>query len=430
MTWKRFFKYALPLFLLLNLALAGVYRISPLVLNKTLLMMALDELFELLYSQDMVYVREAQRSYLKGDLRPTDLQAQWQDLEKEHTELSLLSYRGAERLPRDVPFVYQTPDQPYLRELSAKFVLPQIGAQPGDEYQAMLKVFRWVGTRFDHGADPVPGGTIPIDPRLVLSGGERGQKYWCEIAAKLTVEVASAFGWPARLVTASRDGYRWEHAVAEIWSNRFNKWFAVDTDFNVIYHSEGVPLSAFELCHQGPELQRQGRLMALRIAPAKKSLKATQLLPFYRYVHIDLRNDWFTRRLRRLSPAGGDQSTWWTARDDVGLLLTGKQRVDDIERFDWKMNQVLISPVGVVQGEGGRALSLALGTYSPYFERFDLEINGKNVVSRNGRISFFPVKGINVVTAKIVDRMGNSGPLSRASFAWSEDGGASDSQGG
>ena len=283
----------------------------------------------------------------------------------------------------------------------------------------MLKVCRWVGTRFDHGADPVPGGTVPVDPALVLEGGAKGGKYWCEIAAKLTVEVASAIGWPARLVTASRDGYHWDHAVAELWSNQFNKWFVVDTDFNLLYEVDGVPLSAYELCHLGPEFKRKGRLKVRRLAPSKKSLGEQELLPFYQYVHIDLRNDWFTRRLRRLSPAGGDISTWWTGRRELGRVLTGKKRVDDGEKFDWKLHQILIVPLGFVDGARGKTMiHIGLRAYSPDFAYFEVQDNDTKVISRDGHVSLEVASGVNRVAARVVDSKGNRGAVYQVSYVW------------
>jgi len=387
----------------MNVAAASFCSVTPWELDRVLLTVGLDRVFGIAYHEDLHVASNVSSSYFRGP-RPTvnPLEA-WKAL----PGVTLLTYQGATELPEQVPFVYQAPDKPYLVNLAREFSLHEMVAGIGDEYQAMLKVCGWLGTRFDHGADPVPGGTTPIDPSLVLQGGEKGGRYWCEIAAKVTVEVASALGWPARLVTASRDGRTWEHAVAELWSNRFNKWFVVDTDFNVMYTSREVPLSAFELCHLGPELQRQGRLTVLRLAPAKPSLKDRDLIPFYRYVHIDLRNDWFTRRLRRLSPAGGDFNTWWTARPGVGPLWTAKRRVDDAARFDWKVNGVQLFPLG---REPGGGIVVGAHSYAPGFDHFEVYDNGKKYPSRDGRI-VLAGEGVHTVSARVVDAQGNRGPL-------------------
>ena len=423
---KSSLKYALVLVLILAV-FAWIYALTPWTLGKELLVLSLDHVFAYIYRDDLSMVAAAQKSYLRGDAAVSQPAVHWKKLEKQHPGFTLISYQGAADLPEQVPFVYQRSGQTYLQEVSRKYALPELASGAGNEYQAMLQVCRWVGTRFDHGADAVPGGTVPVHPDLVLEGGAKGGKYWCEIAAKLTVEVASALGWPARLVTASKDGYHWDHAVAELWSNHFNKWFVVDTDFNLLYESDGVPLSAYELCHLAPELERQGRLKVRRIAPAKRSLQHRELLPFYRYVHIDLRNDWFTRRLRPLSPAGGDFSTWWTGRPELGQVITGKKRVDAREQFDWKLHQVQISPLGLEDGNSGsKNIRIGLRTYSPDFAWFEVQGNGARYLSRDGRVSLQLKGGVNHVAARVVDSRGNRGPLYRVSYTWGMGGSSSD----
>ncbi|MEA3468715.1 MAG: hypothetical protein U9R57_10920, partial [Thermodesulfobacteriota bacterium] len=207
-------------------------------------------------------------------------------------------------------------------------------------------------------------------------------------------------GWPARLVTASRDGYRWEHALAELWSNQFNKWFLVDTDYNIFYMADDKPLSAYELCHTGPSLQKSGKLQVKQLAPLKQGIKMQNLLPYYRYVHIDLRNDWYSRKLKKGSPAGGDLATWWTARPDLDRLLTVKLREENAERFDWHINGVSIYPSNVVRESDSDdySIKITLSGYSPYFEKFqvilddegwqDLESNSLKLKVKSGQHCF------------------------------------------
>ena len=247
------------------------------------------------------------------------------------------------RIPhRNANFVYETADAAYLLRFRETYELESVIKDATSQYEAMLKLGNWIGTRFDHGIDP-PGSRQACDPVGLIATGERGAKYWCEIAARVTVQAASSLGWPARVITASRDGYTWEHGVAELWSDDFGKWFVMDTDFNVVYESNGVPLSAFELLHKGHLLQDTGKLDIRAIAPPKPSLPLIDMIPYYRYIHVDLRNDWCSRPLRRGSPAGGDLATWWTARPDIPPLLTAKTRVDDADSFDWTLNTVAIS---------------------------------------------------------------------------------------
>lgn len=237
-----------------------------------------------------------------------------------------------------VPFVYDHPDAPHLKRLRERFDLGSLVTGAPSEYAAMLKLGEWLGARWDHGTDDHLSRAGAIDAVFAIQRGMEGAKFWCEIGAKVAVQAFSAMGWPARLITASRDGRTWEHAVAEVWSNQFCKWFAIDTDFNVVFEADGKPLSAYELCHDGPALQRNGTLHTRLLATPKPSLPLIDLLPFYASIYIDMRSDWNARPLRRGSPAGGDLSSWWTARPGFNGTLRPKVRVDDRNQFDWPVN--------------------------------------------------------------------------------------------
>lgn len=320
-------------------------------------------------------------------------------------------------ISRSVPFVYESPGAPYLEDLRERYRLRELTTGARDEYEAMIRLGAWLGTRWDHGSDPVPGGIQEPRPVEVIRAGENGARFWCEVAAKVTVQAATSLGWPARVVTASRNGYRWEHGAAELWSNQFGKWFVLDTDFNLVHERDGVPLSAFELCHQGPALQRAGALTVRRIAPRKASLKDQDLLPFYEYVHIDMRNDWCSRRLRRGSPASGDLATWWTARASLGPVLTARVRVDDAARFDWPVNMTAIGPVTCLPAEGMYESSGALSAYCPYFDRFEISMDGgpwEEAVE--GKVARRLAPGDHSIRARVVVPGGHRGPIREARF--------------
>jgi hypothetical protein len=275
----------------------------------------------------------------------------------------------------ECPFVYESPDEPHLKALREAYGFDRLIAGAADEYEAMIRLATWLGAQWDHGKDPVPGGPIRFDPMAVIDAGSRGSRFWCEIAAKVAVQAFTAMGWPARLVTTSRDGHTWEHALVDVWSNRFGRWVAMDTDFNFLYESEGVPLSAWEICHKGEALQALGKLKVRMLGAPKPSLPMTDLLPFFAYVHIDLRSDWYSRRLPWGSPAGGDLATWWTSRPSLEGLFTPKVRLDDQGRFDWPVNMAWLLPERMEAVPGGRRIKVGLIGYSPFFAGFQISID-------------------------------------------------------
>jgi hypothetical protein len=248
---------------------------------------------------------------------------------------SLAKQRGQTSTQSNTPvFVPERSDALHLQALRKRYDLDAVIAQASSEYDAQLKLAAWVGTRFEHGTDEVPGGRQVCDPVAVFQAGQNGARFWCEIAAYSMIHAATAVGWPARMITASTDGYNWEHAVAELWSTQHKKWFVVDTDFNVIFERQGVPLSAWELVHEAPRLKQSGQLTVKRFAKFKEGLVPQDLLRLYAYAHADYRTDWCTRPLRPASPAGGDLNTRWTSRGGHEPKLTPIARASSRAEFE------------------------------------------------------------------------------------------------
>jgi hypothetical protein len=330
----------------------------------------------------------------------------------EARELAKKNYVG--RVPETIiPFVFERADAPHLVAFRNKYELGKVIEGPGGEYDAMLRLAAWVGSQYQHGTDPVPGGNYVCDSVAVIEAGRRGASFWCEIAARTMAHAAAAVGWPARVITTSSDGYTWEHAVTELWSTEHDKWFVIDTDFNVVFEHGGVPLSAFELAHKGPELRRSDQLTVRRFAAFKQGLVPQDLLRFFDYVHVDMRTDWCSRPLRRGSPAGGDKSTWWTARPGRGPKLSPSLRVDDIAAFDWPLNRVIFEPTINVNGTANSSGSVQLSTYAPAFSRFEYRLgSGDWTTSTEGRIDLpkLPQGTRASIEARVVTSTESRGP--------------------
>jgi hypothetical protein len=347
----------------------------------------------------------------------------WRNVEAGIPGFRYLADSKNAQIDHGIPFVYEESNAPYLARFRAEFRLQDMIAGSADEFAAMMAVAHWVGTRWDHGLGALPESG-KYDPGAIVAKAEQGTPYWCEISSILMIQAAASLGWPARLVTASRDGYRWEHALAEIWSNQYGKWFVVDADFNIIYWADEKPLSAYELCHRGPLLQKNGKLQVKQFAPLKPSLELKDLLPYYRYVHIDLRNDWFSRKLRKGSPAGGDLATWWTARSDLGPLLTVKIRVDDQKKFDWAVNAVGIYADGVSRDpqSGEYRIGLTLAGYSPYFKNFQFaRESGKWEDMKSSSIHIPVTEGTHCIEARAMTLASMPGPASTVCYYYARE---------
>jgi hypothetical protein len=320
-------------------------------------------------------------------------------------KLAEASYVG--ELPEKIlPFVFESPDEPHLIALRKSFDLDSVVAGPGGEYDAQLRLAKWIGTRFEHGVDEVPGGRQVCDPVAVIEAGQKGSRFWCEIAARTMMQAATAVGWPARVITASRDAYTWEHAVSELWSNQFDKWYVVDPDFNVVFEADGVPLSTWEMVHQGPALQASNRLVIRRFAPLKQGLEPQDLVQFFAYAHVDERSDWCSRRLPDGSPAGGDLATLWTARPGRGPTLTAIPMAASRQQFEFPLNRV---KARVIQSSGD-GYSVSLSTHSPVYSHFERRIDNGSWLRVNGlSIQLEQAEATGEVAFRVITRRGDLG---------------------
>lgn len=403
------------------LSVSILYSVEPMDLPLAVAKKLSTPLMANIYRKDVEIVRQTTIGYYVGAYELSDLQPRtsWTNLVSSSDMLKVFDGNGLQKIQKEIPFVYESLDAPSIRELRRAYRLDSYLRMKTSEYEQMLSLVAWVGSQWDHGDDLPPGDSSEPKPVEIIEAGKRGARFLCDVTARVAVQAATSVGWPARLVTASSDGYNWHHALAEIWSNQFNKWILVDTDYNILYESDGVPLSAYELCHRGPALREQGRLQVVRFAPLKQSLKKVDLLHLYRYVHIDLRNDWVSRPLRPGSPAGGDLATWWTARPDMGHLLTAKERVDDQDRFDWRVNAIEIHALGLERRPDGTCqLSIGLRGYSPYFKGFEVRLdNGEWQRADNGRWENVLKAGNHLIQARIVTGNGGPGPVYQVAFS-------------
>ena len=409
--------------ILLSFATGCVYySLPPYLFFTQLTRIVAAPVFAALYASDIRDLESIISRYKVGetDRSAADSAQTWRNLEATIPGFQLLGITPTSTPRRKVSFVYETADAEYLRRFREAYDLDSVIRGAKSQYEAMLGLGAWIGTRWDHGTDPLTGSRHACDPARLVAAGELGAKFWCEIAARITVQAASSLGWPARVITASRDGYAWDHGVAELWSDDFGKWFVMDTDFNVIYANGGVPLSAFELSREGLALQHSGKLDVIAIAPPKPSLilDGADMVAYYRYIHIDMRNDWCSRPLRRGSPAGGDLATWWMAQPDIQPILTAKLRVDDADSFDWPLNSVAISAVGArLQNDGDLLVEVALSAESPVFSHFETSLDKGSWEPVEGTTASWVLDaGMHTISARMVTAAGYTGRTAFVNF--------------
>lgn len=148
-------------------------------------------------------------------------------------------------LPPRHGFAHESFRHPDLARLRRTYKLDPIVAQPASEFARQLALRDWVCAAW---TGDLPGLT-DADRRsplthvgdILQTARQTGRTFYCTYKAIGAVELASAFGWTARLVNIMH------HMLYEMWSNEFDKWFVCDAFYNTHFERDGVPLSAREI---------------------------------------------------------------------------------------------------------------------------------------------------------------------------------------
>ena len=191
-------RYSLGLFLVIStilwISLSGFFGLPPISFLRKGLRDFTVRVLALAYSADNKAVRNITDNYRVGNrgLRNSSSIDSWKDIEGQIPGFRVLGESGQPVATYDIPFVYEESDAPYLVALRESYGLENIVKDAPDEYGAMLSLGAWVGSRWDHGTDPPPGGFNVCNAIEVIQAGETGSRFWCEIAARLMVHAATA----------------------------------------------------------------------------------------------------------------------------------------------------------------------------------------------------------------------------------------------
>ncbi len=149
---------------------------------------------------------------------------------------------------------YGDPNAPRLAQLRDEFGLEAIVSDCESEFEGMLALKRWVRSRWNHGWSR--SGDKVKDALDILHEAAKGEQFNCGYYSIVFSECATALGWPARRVGLTIMDCEFPrdfnvgnvgHSVVEIWSNEYEKWVIMDSDLNVYYQRDGLPLNALEI---------------------------------------------------------------------------------------------------------------------------------------------------------------------------------------
>lgn len=291
-----------------------------------------------------------------------------------------------------IPFVIAGYDDPQLALLRKTHNLEQVVAPARDEWTAQLLLKEWVHGRIPLG-NPKTNAAHALD---ILEQAARGEKFYCTHYAITFAECALALGWQARKLGIDRphgkDGFQSSHhGVAEIWSNVFCKWIAIDANFNLHYEKSGVPLSAWEiraewLKNQGADVDRVTKAPPHTEKP--KLGRTTWSFPedetasyFWHYIstHVVTAEARDASKLLFLQDAANESLLWYQNHDartqssrlHVGYLRNTFVPTRRLEDAYWTVGVV----DATVTKAAARSIHLSLKTYCPNLIAFERSVD-------------------------------------------------------
>ncbi len=142
---------------------------------------------------------------------------------------------------------YDDPADPRFLEMRREFAIDDVVAGTSDDIERLTRLAHWVSSQWEHSPDQMASKSDPI---TILREARQGGHFICREYAIVMEGVATAYGYPARLVNLlPRDvETRSEaHSVAEVWLEKLRKWVLVDGQYGCLATLDGLPLSALEL---------------------------------------------------------------------------------------------------------------------------------------------------------------------------------------
>jgi hypothetical protein len=163
------------------------------------------------------------------------------DLDK--YSLKLISYKNTPLVESSKSFFYQNYGEGKLALLNNQYKLNSFITKP--DFIGLVGLREWVNSQWRHG-DTMRMKFHNFNAIEVLNLAENGEKFLCGEYSYTYVQSVLAIGGQARVILLTgRDNSG--HAVAEVWSNQFEKWITMDVDFNLHYSRNEVPQNSLEL---------------------------------------------------------------------------------------------------------------------------------------------------------------------------------------
>ncbi len=325
------------------------------------------------------------------------------DYLKEH--LKIIKYDNKPIVRSNFSFDYQPFNEKKLETLRKKYNPVEIIGPAKNEFDKILIIRKWVNSRWRFG---IPHNiSYNFNALDILERAEKGERFFCSEYTTTYIQLLASFGITARYVGLFKG-----HAVAEVWSEDYNKWVVIDPTFNLYYEMDGIPINALELHN----IWVQGDWRGVNVVLGNKGKEIEKypfkLIDYYENFFIRMRNDWFTNLYPRWHPKSNSimNGLEWSDRYTKNEIRIANE-TDRTEDLYWTLNQVYITLVDYDVLQDGIILRVYLDTVTPNFDKFLISLNGgKDMVYITEPVFEWKLqKGLNILKVTSINKFGIKG---------------------
>lgn len=155
--------------------------------------------------------------------------------------------RQAEASESMVAFQWQSPSDPYLNELRARYELDRVLGGSRTDYERVVAITEWTHQRWTHSATHA---AVKDDPISILEAAADGESFRCTEYSIVAAGALNSVGIPARIVfLEGRSTIRKilgvsGHVATEAYLRDEGKWVLLDAQWGAVPLLQGRPLNA------------------------------------------------------------------------------------------------------------------------------------------------------------------------------------------
>jgi len=289
---------------------------------------------------------------------------------------------NSEFIPNTAFVDYEDYSSPKFKALKEKYQLDTIFHGETDEMKRILLLRHWISThiKIDNYGPYAGDGSV----ESILDEALKGHGYHCGHYTAVQNAILNGYGYVTRCLIVDvgvpvdyivGGGH---HAINEVWSDQYHKWFVCDAKYDYQFEKNGVPLSALEI--RDEFFKNKGVDITDKIPrenyPELKDLTISQFASIYTWLSWGKYGNRYTNAPNTITDSMivyeddyFKNHTWlWDGKPHWAYKAGYMTRVKDRKAIEWTPNTI----ASKVTIDGGNA-TVVLHSVTPNFKTYQMK---------------------------------------------------------